>query len=77
MSWFILRRCSDIKQLEVSCFARYEQVIEASDEVKNWPKGIQDHKDEIARDGIKDSVIENFQISKFQSQMHGYGATGH
>ena len=64
---------SDIKQLEKLNRA-YEQVRSITDEVRNWASRIQKHKDEIARDGINDQFISEFEIAKFQSLMHGYGA---
>ena len=64
---------SDIKQLEKLNRA-YEQVRSITDEVRNWSSRIQKHKDEIARDGINDQFISEFEIAKFQSLMHGYGA---
>lgn len=63
---------SDFVDLEV-LLRRYEQVIEMADQIKKWPKKIQDHKEEIFRDGIKDSVIENFQISSLTQMTDGYG----
>ena len=64
---------SDIKQLEKLTRA-YEQVRSITDEVRNWASRIQKHKDQIAHDGINDQFISEFEIAKFQSLMHGYGA---
>ena len=64
---------SDIKQLETLTRA-YEKVRSITDEVINWPSRIQKHKDEIARDGINDQFISEFEIPKFEKLMHGYGA---
>ena len=63
---------SDIKQLEKLTRA-YEQVRSITDEVRNWSSRIQEHKDEIATDGIEDKFISEFQIAKFKSLMDGYG----
>jgi hypothetical protein len=64
---------SDIKQLETLTRA-YEKVRSITDEVINWSARIQKHKDEIARDGINDQFISEFEITKFENLMHGYGA---
>ncbi len=64
---------SDIKQLEKLTRA-YEQVRGITDEVRNWASRIQQHKDEIARDGINDQFISEFEIAKFETLMYGYGA---
>jgi hypothetical protein len=63
---------SDIKHLEKLTRA-YEQVRSITDEVRNWSSRIQEHKDEIASDGIEDKFISEFQIAKFKSLMDGYG----
>lgn len=63
---------SDIKQLEkLTC--TYEQVRNIADEVKGWSSRIQNHKDEIACDGINDPLISEFEIAKIETLMHGYG----
>jgi hypothetical protein len=63
---------SNIKHLEKLTRA-YEQVRSITDEVRNWSSRIQEHKDEIASDGIEDKFISEFQIAKFKSLMDGYG----
>lgn len=62
----------EIKELE-KLTRKYEQVRSIADEVRNWASRIQSHKDEIARDGINDQFITDFEIAKFQSLMNGYG----
>jgi hypothetical protein len=69
-SYFVDR--SDIENLE-KLLRRYEQVMQISDEIKNWPKRIEGHKEEIKRDGIEDSVIENFQITRLIEITDSYG----
>lgn len=51
----------------------HDQVRSISDEVKGWVRRIDSHKDEIKRDGIQDSVIENFQVQRLTAITNGYG----
>lgn len=62
----------EMKELE-KLTRKYEQVRSIADEVRNWASRIQIHKDEITSDGINDQFITDFEISKFQSLMNGYG----
>jgi hypothetical protein len=63
---------SDIKNLDLLLRA-YDQVRSFADEVNRWPERIERHKEELKRDCIQDSVIENFQIQRLTSLTHGYG----
>ena len=63
---------SDIKNLDLLLRA-YDQVRSFADEVNRWPERIERHKEEIKRDCIQDSVIENFQIQRLTALTHGYG----
>ena len=51
----------------------YDQVRRFTHEVNDWPKRIQNHKDEIKSGKIVDAVIENFDISKLQQLTESYG----
>jgi hypothetical protein len=62
----------DIKELE-KMVRHYEHVRSITDEVKHWSLRIQNHKDQIARDGINDQIITEFEIKDFETLMHGYG----
>lgn len=63
---------SDINNLDLLLRA-YDQVRSFADEVNRWPERIERHKEEIKRDCIQDSVIENFQIQRLTALTHGYG----
>ena len=51
----------------------YEKVCHIANEILSWPKKIERHQEEIKRDGIEDSVIENFQIQRLTAITNGYG----
>jgi hypothetical protein len=63
---------SDMNNLDLLLRA-YDQVRSFADEVNRWPERIERHKEEIKRDCIQDSVIENFQIQRLTALTHGYG----
>ena len=63
---------SDINNLD-RILHRYDQVRSIASEILNWPKKIEQHKEKIKRDGIEDSVIENFQIQRLTAITNGYG----
>jgi hypothetical protein len=62
----------DLKNLN-SLLRTYDQVRSITDEINNWPQRIDRHKDEIKRDSIDDSVIENFDIQRLIDLTDGYG----
>ena len=62
----------DLKNL-YSLLRTYDQVRSITDEINNWPQRIERHKDEIKRDSIDDSVIENFDIQRLIDLTDGYG----
>jgi hypothetical protein len=62
----------DLKNL-YSLLRTYDQVRSITDEINNWPQRIERHKDEIKRDNIYDSVIENFDIQRLIDLTDGYG----
>ena len=62
----------DLKNLN-SLLRTYDQVRSITDEINNWPQRIERHKDEIKRDSIDDSVIENFDVQRLIDLTDGYG----
>lgn len=63
---------SDLKDLN-RLLDEYGQVRRIADEIKNWPGTIDRHMKLIKHDSIKDSVIENFPISRLTQIIDGYG----
>ena len=63
---------SDINNLD-QLLRGYEKVCHIENEILSWPKKIERHQEEIKRDGIEDSVIENFQIQRLTAITNGYG----
>ena len=63
---------SDLKDLN-RLLDEYGQVRRIADEIKNWPVTIDRHMKLIKHDSIKDSVIENFPISRLTQIIDGYG----
>jgi hypothetical protein len=63
---------TDIKNLN-SLLRAYDQVRSITDEITSWPQRIERHKEEIKRDSIDDSVIENFAIQDLIDLTNGYG----
>ena len=69
-SYFV--NTDDLKNLNL-LLRTYDQVHSITDEINNWPQRIERHKDEIKRDSIDDSVIENFEIQRLIDLTYGYG----
>ena len=69
-SYFVDR--SDINNLD-QLLRRYEKVCHIANEITSWPKKIERHQEEIKRDGVEDSVIENFQTQRLTAITNGYG----
>ena len=51
----------------------YDHVRRLTRQVNDWPKMIQNHKDEIRAGNIADEVIENLDIARLQDFTKGYG----
>jgi hypothetical protein len=63
---------SDIDNLN-QLLRRSDQIRRIALEIKDWPKRIELHKEEIKKDGIEDSFINNFQIQQLAEITNGYG----
>lgn len=63
---------NDIKNLNL-LLRTYDQVRSITDEINSWPQRIERHKDEIKRESIEDSVIENFDIQRLIDLTNDYG----
>jgi len=51
----------------------FDQVCRFTDEINDWPRRIESHKDEIKKYGIEDQAIEQFEISRLVEITRGYG----
>ena len=62
----------DLKALHEN-LSQYYQVRRFTHEVNDWPKRIENHKEELRSGNILDEVIENFNIARLQDLTKGYG----
>jgi hypothetical protein len=63
---------SDIKNLD-QLLRGYEKVCYIANEITSWPKKIERHQEEIKRDCVQDSVVENFDFQRLTDITYGYG----
>jgi hypothetical protein len=63
---------ADLKDLQVFLQV-YEQARNIKHQVNRWSQTVQDHKNTLASENLKDSVIESFDIAKLDALLSGYG----